>query len=62
MNGDKSMFKNFEPQDNSSEYITLDDNGRGHVLGYGKIPISSSHSLSKVMLVDNVHFNLLSIS
>ena len=62
MTGDKKMFKSFEPSHNKDEYITFGDNGMGQVLDYGKVPLTPSYSLSKVMLVDHVDFNLLSIS
>ena len=47
----------------TSHLVTMErDNGTGPVLGYGKVPLTPSYSLSKVMLVDHVDFNLLSIS
>jgi hypothetical protein len=33
-----------------------------NVLGYGKIAITTNHSISKVLLVDSLDYNLLSVS
>jgi hypothetical protein len=38
------------------------DNSEGRVLGYGKIAITTNHSISKVLLVDSLDYNLLSVS
>jgi hypothetical protein len=40
----------------------FDDNSEGKVLGYGKIAITTNHSISKVLLVDSLDYNLLSVS
>jgi hypothetical protein len=38
------------------------DNSEGKVLGYGKIDITTDHSISKLLLIDSLNYNLLSIS
>jgi hypothetical protein len=38
------------------------DNSEGKVLGYGKIGITTDHSISKVLLVDSLNYNLLFVS
>jgi hypothetical protein len=38
------------------------DNSEGKVLGYDKIAITTDHSISKVLLVDSLNYNLLSVS
>jgi hypothetical protein len=38
------------------------DNSEGKVLGYGKIAITTDYSISKVLLVDSLDYNLLSVS
>jgi hypothetical protein len=38
------------------------DNSEERVLGYGKIAITVDHSISKVVLVDSLDYNLLSVS
>jgi hypothetical protein len=39
----------------------FDDNSQGKVLGFGKITITTKHSISKV-LVESLDYNLLSVS
>jgi hypothetical protein len=58
----KEMFTLFEENDCSSDIITFRDNSEGKVLVYGKIAITTNHSISKVVLVDSLDYNLLSIS
>jgi hypothetical protein len=38
------------------------DNIEGRVLRYGKIAMTTNYSISKVLLVDSLDYNLLSIS
>ena len=61
MTRDPKMFSSLD--DNVVDYsdIIFGDNSRGKVKGVGTIPISSDHSLSKVLLVDSLKFNLLSV-
>jgi hypothetical protein len=62
MTGEKHMFTSFEENDCPSDAIMFGDNSEGKVLGYGKIAITSNHSISKVLLVDSLVFNVLSVS
>jgi hypothetical protein len=62
MTGEKEMFTSFEENDFSSDITTFGDNSVGKVLGYGKIAITTDHSISKVLLVESLDYNLLSIS
>jgi hypothetical protein len=62
MTEEKSMFTSFEKNDDPSNTITFGDNGQGRVLGFGKIAITTDHSISKVLLVKSLNYNLLSIS
>jgi transposase InsO family protein len=62
MTGEKEMFTSFEENDCSSDTITFGDNSEGKVLGYDKIAITTDHSISKVLLVESLDYNLLSIS
>jgi hypothetical protein len=59
---EKKMFTSFEKNDSSSDSITFGDNSHGKVLGHGKIVIRTKHSISKVLLVESLDYNLLSIS
>jgi hypothetical protein len=62
MTGEKDMFTSFEENDCSSDIIMFGDNSEEMVLGYGKIAITTDHSISKVLLVDSLDYNLLSMS
>jgi hypothetical protein len=62
MTGEKHIFISFEENDFPSDTIMFDDNSEGKVLGYGKITITIDHSISKVLLVDSLDYNLLSVS
>jgi hypothetical protein len=62
MMGEKRMFTSFEKNECESDCITFDDNSQGQVLGFGKIPITTEHSISKVLLVESLDYNLLSVS
>jgi transposase InsO family protein len=62
MTGEKHMFVSFEENDCPSDTIMFGDNSEGKVLGYGKIAFTTDHSISKVLLVDSLDYNLLSMS
>jgi hypothetical protein len=62
MTGEKEIFTSFEENDCSSDIITFGDNSEGNVLGYGKITITTDHSISNVLLVESLDYNLLSVS
>jgi hypothetical protein len=59
MTGEKEMFTSFEENDCSSDTVTFGDNSEGNVLGYDKIASTTDHSISKVLLVDSLDYNLL---
>jgi hypothetical protein len=62
MTEEKHMFTSFEDNDCPSDTIMFGDNSEGRVLGYGKITITTDHSISKVLLIDSLDYNLLSMS
>jgi hypothetical protein len=62
MTEEKRMFTSFEKNDTTSDSITFGDNSQGKVLGHGKIAITTEYSISKVLLVESLNYNLLSIS
>jgi hypothetical protein len=51
----------FEKNECESDCITFVDNSQGQVLGFGKISITTKHSISNV-LIESLDYNLLSIS
>jgi hypothetical protein len=62
MTGEKKMFTSFGKNDTTSDSITFGDNIQGKVLGHGKIAITTEHSISKVLLIESLDYNLLSVS
>jgi hypothetical protein len=62
MTREKYMFTSFGENDCTTDTIMFADNSDGKVLGYGKIAITIDHSISKVLLVDSLDYNLLSMS
>jgi hypothetical protein len=62
MTGEKHMFTSIEENDCPSDTIMFGDNSEGRVLGYGKISITTDYSISKILLVVSLDYNLLSMS
>jgi hypothetical protein len=62
MTGERMMFISFEKNDCESDCITFRDNNQGQVLSFSKIAITTKHSISKVLLVELLNYNLLSVS
>ena len=62
MTGDSRMFKSISSSGNEYDSITFDDNKKGKVKGLGKIGISNDLSISNVILVESLNFNLLSVA
>jgi hypothetical protein len=62
MTGEKSMFTLYSPTTNSNENIIFGDNSKEKVIGLGKVAITLEHSITNVLHVDSLSYNLLSIS
>ena len=63
MIGDPRMFNSInENKSNWIDSITFGDNGKDKVKGLGKIAISNDLSISNVLLVESLNFNLLSVA
>ena len=63
MTGDSRMFNSINTNNNDGIHsITFGDNGKDKVKGLGKIAISSDLSISNVLLVESLNFNLLSVA
>jgi transposase InsO family protein len=56
------MFISFEKNDCLSDCIIFGDNSQGQVFSFGKIAITTEYSISKVLLVKSLDYNLLSVS
>jgi hypothetical protein len=62
MTREKRMFTSFEKNNTTSDSIIFGDNSQGKVPGHGKIAITTEHSISKLLLVESLDYNLLSVS
>jgi hypothetical protein len=61
MSGEKDTFHSLQLTQEAQE-IVFGDSGKSEVVGIGNISIMDHQSLSNVMLVDSLSYNLLSIS
>jgi hypothetical protein len=59
---ERRMFTSFEKNEYETDCITFGDNNQDQVLGFGKNDITTEHLISKVLLVESLDYNLLSIS
>jgi hypothetical protein len=62
MTREKSMSSSYSPTTNSNENIIFGDNSKGEVIGLGKFAITLDHSITNVLHVDSLSYNLLSVS
>src|SRR3954466_3606746 len=62
MTGDKELFTEDKLTKSSQKYITFGDNNKGKVIGLGKVAISKDKHIDRVMLVQSLGYNLMSIS
>ena len=61
MTGDPRMFTSQDEEVDGQERITFGANSKGKVKGLGKVEISNDHSISNVLCVASLSFNLLSV-
>ena len=62
MNIERSMFLSYSSMTHSNENIVFGDNSKGDLIGLGKVAITLEHSITNVLHVDSLSYNLLSIS
>jgi hypothetical protein len=63
MTDDSRMFNSITTNEsNVVDSITFSDNDKDKVKGLGKIAISNDLSISNVLLVESLNFNLLSVA
>src|SRR4051812_35358137 len=62
MTEEKELFTDEKLTQSSQRYISLGDNNKGKVIGLGKVAISKDKHIDKVMLVQSLGYNLMSIS
>jgi transposase InsO family protein len=61
MTGNPRMFTSLDENVDGQDKITFGDNSKGKVQGLGKVAISNDISISNVLLVAPLSFNLLSV-
>jgi hypothetical protein len=61
MTGERRMLTSFEKNECKNDCITFGDNSQDQVLGFGKIAIITEHLISKVLLVESLDYNMLSV-
>src|SRR4051812_19687634 len=62
MTGDRSLLMDSTLRPFDKSHITFADTGESKVLGLGRVAISKDQHMEKVMLVDSLDFNLMSVS
>jgi hypothetical protein len=62
MTGISRMFDSINDNNSGVDSITFGNNKKGKVVGLGKIIISNDLSISNVLLVESLDFNLLSVA
>ena len=56
------MFSSYSPMTHSNKNIVFRDNSKGDVIGLDKVAITLEHSITNVLHVDSLSYNLFSVS
>ena len=56
------MFSSYTPKMDLNENILVGDNSKGDVIGLGKVAITLEHSITNVLHIDLLGYNLLFVS
>ena len=62
MTGDKNLLMDAPLSPSHLKHIIFADKGKSQVLGLGKVAISKDRHMDKVMLVESLGYNLMSVS
>ena len=62
MTGDKNLLMDSPLTPSHLKHIIFADKGKSQVLGLGKVAISKDRHMDKVMLVESLGYNLMSVS
>ena len=62
MTGKRSLLMDSTLRPSDKSHITFADTGKSKVLGLGRVAISRDQHMDKVMLVESLGFNLMSVS
>ena len=61
MTGDRSLLMDSTLRPSTKSHITFTDTGKSKVLGLGRVAISKDQHIDKVMLVESLGYNLMSM-
>jgi hypothetical protein len=61
MTEERSIFTSIEKNKCENDCIMFGHNSQGQVLDFGKIAITTEHLISKVLFVESLNYNLLSV-
>ena len=61
MTGDQSLLMDSTLRPSRKSHITFADTGKSKVLGLGRVSISKDRHMDKVMLVESLGYNLMSM-
>src|SRR4051812_1224547 len=62
MTGDRNLLMEYSLSPSSKKTITFADKGKSKILGLGRVAISRDQYIDKVMLVESIGYNLMSVS
>jgi hypothetical protein len=62
MTREKKMFTSYVKNKDSHKTIIFGDGNQGKVMGFGKIAITTEHSIFNVFFVESLGYNLISVS
>ena len=62
MTGDKNLLMDAPLSPSPLKHIIFADKGKSQVLGLGKVAITKNRHMDKVMLVESIGYNLMSVS
>ena len=62
MTGDRNLLMDSTLRPSTKSHTMLADNGKRKVLGLGRVAISKDQHMDKVMLVESLGYNLMSMS
>src|ERR1044072_7885754 len=62
MTGDRNLLMESSLSPSSKKTITFADKGKSKVLGLGRVTISRNQYIDKVLLVESLGYNLMSVS
>ena len=62
MTGDRSLLMDSTLRPSTKSHITFADTRKSEVLGLGRVAISKDQHMNKVMLLESLGYNLMSVS